>query len=240
MTSPLHAFHRILAMGALAFALVGCGNEQGIPGYEGPSEDRRPWAADDDAVTDTDVNPTSDPAPAGVPGNVLSRAYGSGVYLLLRKTGRKTYAGLNDLSLQLVRGTEVLESIPAISGSPRAQQPKDFRVRSSPGLPGSGRPIPEGRYSFGAPVWDGKAAIGPWWIGISPDPLPRGLFGFHLDGNRSSSPGTNGCVGLPDRATLDVLLRWIKGGKGGMPAPRTLYVDWGLGTFPKTTFLARR
>jgi lysozyme len=142
-----------------------------------------------------------------------------------------------DLALELRNGGKVVDSIPAISGGP-ARQDEPF-VHPAQDWSGSNRPIPEGVYSIGS-VAKGRFApgIGDVWI-----PLPvvaefdvndRSAFGFHLDANAATAPGSAGCVVFPERAHLDRLLDWLKPAR----RPKELVVDWRTGFLAEHGFEA--
>jgi hypothetical protein len=150
--------------------------------------------------------------------------YGSGIYLVVQKTGQKTYDDLEQLKMSLVVEGYERDSLFVVSGHKKAQE---YLKKSSPGLPGSLRPIPEGFYSLGNAVPSQDKALAPMFYEIKPDPLPRSRFGIHLDTNRfQGSPGTAGCIGLPDKESLEKFQTWIATKK-----PASLFVDWKLGTF---------
>ena len=97
-------------------------------------------------------------------------------------------------------------------------------------------PIPQARYTIGDIDFAGGKdnykdvhfhetnGIGPVWVPlIKTRPDDRDAFGFHVDWNRSSSPGSAGCVcvgTLDDLKKLVALLRLYD--------PRDLFVDWGI------------
>jgi len=97
---------------------------------------------------------------------------------------------------------------------------------------GALEPVPEGIYRDLGPVeWAGGhgnyaaswgTGLGPVWITIE----PVRAIGFHLDANASTSPGSAGCVVLPDEASLRALVAWLS------EPVELLAVDWGLGTVP--------
>lgn len=132
------------------------------------------------------------------------------------------------LVLELRDDGKVVDSIPALSGGP-GRQDEPF-VRPNQDWPGSNRPIPEGVYSVGD-VAKGKFApgIGDVWIPLTVFAEfrvnTRSAFGFHLDNNVATAPGSAGCVVLPDRVQLNRLLKWLSNDD----RPHELIVDWRTG-----------
>ena len=157
------------------------------------------------------------------------------VYCRLTRTGTTAYAGLEKLLLEFVdpKG-RVLAKLDVISGAPGVQK---FRVPEDPlSFPMNFEPIPQARYTIGDIDFAGGKdnykdvhfhetnGIGPVWVPlIKTRPDDRDAFGFHVDWNRSSSPGSAGCVcvgTLDDLKKLVALLRLYD--------PRDLFVDWGI------------
>ncbi len=157
------------------------------------------------------------------------------VYCRLTRTGTTAYAGLEKLLLEFIdpKG-RVLAKLDTISGAPGAQE---FRVPDDPlSFPGSFEPIPQGRYTIGDIDFAGGKdnytvvhphetnGIGPVWVPIIKTRFDdRDKFGFHMDWNRSSSPGSAGCICVgtePELKTLVALLRRYD--------PRDLFIDWGI------------
>ncbi|MEG4084849.1 glycoside hydrolase family protein [Microcoleus sp. POL10_C6] len=157
------------------------------------------------------------------------------IYCRLTRTGTTAYAGLEKLLLEFVdpKG-RVLAALDAISGAPGAQE---FRVPDDPlSFPGSFEPIPQARYTIGDIDFAGGKdnyidvhfhetnGIGPVWVPIIKTRFDdRDSFGFHMDWNGSSSPGSAGCVCVgtePELKNLVALLRRYD--------PRDLFVDWGI------------
>lgn len=141
--------------------------------------------------------------------------------LKLKRTHRVASSGVELLNL-----SNGHESIVALSGVASKQ---NFRSSASQ-VVGALEPIPEGVYDLGPLEWAGRpgdyktvwsGALGPVWVTID----PARAIGFHLDANAATAPGTAGCVGFPDMATLKRFVSWFT------PTPPTrLVVDWGLGT----------
>lgn len=97
--------------------------------------------------------------------------------------------------------------------------------------PGSCRPLPEGYYSIGKPVYDPLSscdpAIGPVWIPLTPlsDIGGRDAFGIHMDFNFETSPGTAGCPAPLRHKNLYVIAGAVEANEINM-----LKVDYGYGT----------
>jgi len=157
------------------------------------------------------------------------------VYCRLTRTGTTAYAGLEKLLLEFVdpKG-RVLAKLDVISGAPGAQE---FRSPEDPlSFPMNLEPIPQARYTIGDIDFAGGKdnyidvhfhetnGIGPVWVPlIKTRPDDRDNFGFHMDWNRSDSPGSAGCVCVgtePELKNLVALLRRYD--------PRDLFVDWGI------------
>jgi len=155
---------------------------------------------------------------------------------ILRLTSTDNMAeGFKALQLALVRQSKVIDRIPCISGGPARQQ-EPF-VDPATDFSGSMRPIPEGVYGVGA-VAKGTfvAGIGDTWIPLTVLPPykvnNRDAFGFHLDANRATAPGSAGCVVFSAKADLARLETWLKDND----PPKTLIVDWKLGFLAATGF----
>ncbi len=139
-------------------------------------------------------------------------------------TGRS----FKQLSLELLNGGKVVDAIPAISGGP-GRQDEPF-IPPSQDWAGSNRPIPEGVYAVGA-VAKGKFApgIGEIWIPLTVfaefKVNDRSAFGFHLDNNISTAPGSAGCVVFPEHSHLNLLLEWLASAN----RPKQMIVDWRTG-----------
>lgn len=95
---------------------------------------------------------------------------------------------------------------------------------------GALEPVPEGEYDLGGLDWAGgagnytkkyKEIDSPIWVTV----YRRRNIGFHLDGNRSYSPGSAGCPVFKTVADMKRFVNWWNG-YGGF---QKMYVDWGLG-----------
>jgi lysozyme len=154
--------------------------------------------------------------------------------IVLRLTSTNSMAdGFKALQLALVRELKVVETVPCVSGAP-GRQHEPF-IDPAQDFAGSLRPIPEGIYAIGD-IQKGtfEAGIGDTWIPLTVLPPykvnDRSAFGFHLDANRATAPGSAGCVVFSSKQDLTRLEGWLTAGD----APKTLIVDWKLG------FLAAR
>ena len=107
------------------------------------------------------------------------------------------WAGLKVLNLGI--GSETFRVASGARGAQNFRRPQDPRS-----VPGNMEPIPQGRYRIGSIEFaSGKdnyegsfgSGLGPVWVGLDAEfSDDRGAFGFHLDGNIGSSPGSAGCV----------------------------------------------
>lgn len=156
------------------------------------------------------------------------------IYCRLTHTSKVDDNELQQLLLEFVSAQgNTLDSLDVISGAPGHQH---FRLPEDPAsFPGNLEPIPQGRYTIGDIQWAGGKdnytiahtpnGIGPVFVPfIKTFPDDRDAFGFHVDWNASTSPGSAGCVcvkTIPDLKKLVALLRLYD--------PRDLFVDWGLG-----------
>lgn len=159
------------------------------------------------------------------------------ILYVLKPTGRTDPNGLAEMALYLSQDNQVIDVIPARSGVPSRQ---NFRT---PQNWGALEPIPEGKYSIGAPEFasgkfgdfsknfpDKLNGLGGFWADlISKNPATAGVpFGFHPDNNINISPGSAGCVVfLNNQDALKFAEYRMKGG------PADLIVDYGLGTVPR-------
>jgi lysozyme len=173
------------------------------------------------------------------------RYTGTRPYLRLTQTGTQTYDNLELLKLELLSpNNTLLASVNAVSGQSWAQA---FRTAPN-SQSGSKEPLPEGLWQVELPnegtngvEWAGgtgnyntywEPALGPVWTGIIPQKgfeTRRQAIGIHLDANREQSPGTAGCIGIPTMAELKKFVSWFS---SAQTAPRTVLVDWQLGTLP--------
>lgn len=159
-------------------------------------------------------------------------------YLRLTKTNRRDEKGLMVFDLALYKDGRFQESIPACSGI-RSRQA--FRTGSE-SVSRSNEPIPEGRWTLSNMKWrDGRDnyqgrvwsnSLGPVKIFLcykGPGTTRRSEIEIHLDWNKRTGPGTAGCLGIHNVSDFKRLASWLR---NTAPEPRSLYVDWGLGTCP--------
>jgi lysozyme len=142
----------------------------------------------------------------------------------LKRTGKKRGNGLEILALEF--NGELFE---CVSGQPNAQY---FRKPEHPrSVPGCMEPIPEGNYRIGDIEWaSGKdnynaswgPGLGPVWIALPATfKDDRSAFGIHLDSNAGTSPGSAGCVVIPNESELKRLVAALR-----KHDPKTLRVEW--------------
>jgi hypothetical protein len=173
------------------------------------------------------------------------RYTGTRPYLRVTQAGTKTYDNLELLKLQRVaKNGEIMGSVNAVSGQSWAQS---FR-KAPDSQSGSKEPLPEGLWKIRYPdvgtngvEWAGgvgnynkfwEPALGPTWVEIVLQEgfqTQRTYIGIHLDGNREQSPGTAGCIGIATMGELKTFVSWFA---SAQTAPRTVLVDWNLGTLP--------
>lgn len=142
----------------------------------------------------------------------------------LKRTGKRRANGLEILALEF--GGELFE---CVSGQPYAQS---FRRPEHPrSVPGCMEPIPHGDYRIGDIEWAGGKdnynaswgpGLGPIWVALkatfSDD---RSAFGIHLDSNAGTSPGSAGCVVIPNISELKRLVAALR-----KHDPKLLKVTW--------------
>lgn len=157
-------------------------------------------------------------------------------YLRLTRSGRKDNRGLDILNLHRMQFGAPVGVIGVVSGAPGAQA---FRTGAA-SRTGSLEPLPEGRYAVGDIDWAaGKdnyqgsfgPGLGPVWVPLEyagPGRTARSAIGAHIDHNREYNPGSAGCVVFNNLKDLQAFVAWLRADN-----PRTLLVDWGLGTCPK-------
>lgn len=142
----------------------------------------------------------------------------------LKRTGKKRANGLEILALEFDG-----ERFECVSGQPNAQF---FRKPGDPrSVPGCMEPIPFGKYGIGMIEWAGGKdnynaswgpGLGPVWIALPATFADdRSAFGIHLDSNASTSPGSAGCVVIPNESELKRLVAALR-----KHDPKTLEVLW--------------
>lgn len=147
--------------------------------------------------------------------------------------------GLIALHLSLLDGDgKEVGHLPCYSGQPGRQV---FRTHDDPkAVAGCMEPLPEAVYRIQALDWAGgrhnytarfSGALGPVFALLLPVAgyeMARSEFGFHLDANLSTAPGSAGCPTFRTLADLKTWVGWMEAHK-----PATVTVDYGLGTVPK-------
>jgi GH24 family phage-related lysozyme (muramidase) len=157
------------------------------------------------------------------------------VYCRLTRTLKTDSDGLVQLLLEFVSSQgKVLDSLDVISGAPGRQK---FRVPEDPAsFPGNLEPIPQAHYTIADIMWAGGKdnytvahthptnGIGPVFVPlIKTQKDDRDAFGFHVDWNKASSPGSAGCVCVNTETDLKKLVALLR-----LYDPRDLFVDWEL------------
>lgn len=157
-------------------------------------------------------------------------------YLRLRFGQGSDSRGLRRLVLEYVKDGKVAGWVPAVSGAPGHQQ---FRTGAA-SRSGSLEPLPEGKWYIDDIEWAGGkdnygaswgAGLGPAFIELhykAPGRTQRSAIGIHMDANQGVAPGTAGCLGISTKDSFQRLVSWLR-----ETDPRTLLVDWGLGTCPQ-------
>lgn len=163
-------------------------------------------------------------------------------HLRLTTSGKLDSLGLLEMSLEFVARGNVVKTVPVCSGAPGRQVLRAYGDPAS--RPGSLEPIPEGRYGIGLLEFAGGSfdwvdswgpGLGDLWCSIIVSgsmarPGGRNDFGFHLDENRSWSPGSAGCVVFTTKRDAEVWVQHMR-----KHDPKMLVVDWGLGTLDGKT-----
>ncbi|HEY0462090.1 MAG TPA: peptidoglycan-binding protein [Pyrinomonadaceae bacterium] len=153
-------------------------------------------------------------------------------YLLLTKTGQKDTSGCFKLNLQYFKDGQAIDSLSVVSGSSRHQ----FFRTGKDSQRGSFEPLPEGKWrlsniqwaggkdNYSGRVWD--SGLGPAKIFldyVEPGTTRRGNIEIHIDWNKSTSPGTAGCIGINSISDFKKLVTWVR-----ETDPKDLYVNWNL------------
>ncbi len=154
-------------------------------------------------------------------------------YLLLTKTSSKDTSGCFKLKLEYIKDGQSKDFMFANSGQPSRQ----FFRKGKDSIRGSFEPLPEGKWAIRDILWAGGKDVYTkvWKEGIGPAKIPldyvpkngtrRDLIQIHIDWNKSTFPGTAGCIGLYSLSDFKKLVTWLR-----ETDPRDLYVDWGLKT----------
>ncbi len=154
-------------------------------------------------------------------------------YLRLTRTMTKDSSGCFRLKLDYFRDGQLRDSLFVVSGQPKRQ----FFRKGKDSVRGSFEPLPEGKWIVRDIIWAGakdvydkkvhKEGIGPAKIPVDYVPksgTARDAIQIHIDWNRSTAPGTAGCIGVASVADFKRLVGWLRESD-----PRDLFVDWGLG-----------
>jgi lysozyme len=155
-------------------------------------------------------------------------------HLLLTKTSVKEPSGCFRLKLEHIKNGQSTDSIMTVSGQPKHQ----FFRKGKDSISKSFEPLPEGKWSIGKIEWAGGKDVyngKVWQSGIGPakirlEYLPAGgtdrqNIEIHIDWNKTTLPGTAGCIGVSSVSDYKKLVVWLRD-----TDPKDLYVDWGLGS----------
>jgi lysozyme len=167
-------------------------------------------------------------------GHVATGTHATGKnFLLLTKTDAKDTSGCVKLKLEHIKDGKSVDSLIVVSGQPRHQM---FR-KGADSRRGSMEPLPEGQWKMsdihwagGKDVYNGRVwndGLGPAKIFMDYVPVSgtrRSAIEIHIDWNKSTLPGTAGCIGVASIADFKRLVTWLR-----ETDPKDLYVDWGLG-----------
>lgn len=155
--------------------------------------------------------------------------------LHLTRTSRRDSAGAIKLLLErFTKDGKRLDAMDVCSGQPWAQHFRPAALSQA----GSWEPIPEGYYAIDPALhWaGGKHNYEAYWnAGLGPvvaDIIPlvdteRSELRVHLDANRTTAPGSAGCICQYTMVDLRRYVGWHEDAHG---APDRLVVDYGLGT----------
>jgi len=155
-----------------------------------------------------------------------------GSYAVATRTGNKDGYGLEILVVSVYKAGKLIGSVPACSGQYYAQS---FR-KGGESRAGSMEPAPELKngYKIHDISWAGgsdnynvvhNAGLGPWIVWLEEDSeCRRSEICLHNDQNRSSSPGSAGCICTTSVADGKKLVKLLRDAD-----PKICYVDWGLG-----------
>lgn len=164
------------------------------------------------------------------PSGVSEQPQESDTKTVYRSTGKpyvRLSKGDNGLELQLVDAKGVvIDRVSAVSGRPNKQNFRTTKDSQS----GSEEPVPEGVFSLGAMERGdfGNPALGNLWIPVN-GTGNRSAIGVHVDGDRDTKPGTEGCIALVSQADAERVAKWMS----SKAKPGQMVVDYGLGTLGK-------
>ena len=155
--------------------------------------------------------------------------------VMIATKGPQRANGLYDIHLDAWQNKNYLGRIVVNSGAPGHQH-----FRTVPGqVVGNLEPCPEGEFDLGPLDWAGgkgnyvaefREIKSPIWVVI----MRSRAIGFHLDGNRSTAPGSAGCLVFKTSGDMKKFVNWWN----GYDQFSKLYVDWGLGYVKKPAGLA--
>ncbi|MGK7923566.1 MAG: glycoside hydrolase family protein [Trichodesmium sp.] len=159
-------------------------------------------------------------------------------YLLLTKTNRKDRYGCYVLNLDYFKQGKLQDRLEVCCGAPGRQ----FFRTAARSRAMTGEPLPEGKWYVNDIIWaDGRdnyygqifqSGIGPVTVPLDylePGTTERSAIEIHIDWNRNyGAPGTVGCIATYNIADYKTFIGWLRD-----TDPRSLYVDWKLGTCPK-------
>jgi murein DD-endopeptidase MepM/ murein hydrolase activator NlpD/muramidase (phage lysozyme) len=119
--------------------------------------------------------------------------------VLMQATGQKDEAGLDIIAVTLYDSSGKLAGSYNVNSGRPSMQAADRNVA------GNGAPLPFGSYSIGAPeAADDIPGMRSDFIPITPlFKTNRSLLGIHFDGDRSTDPGSLGCIVFKSKAEFD-------------------------------------
>ncbi len=159
-------------------------------------------------------------------------------YLQLTKTSRKDRYGCYILNLDYFKNGKLQDRLEVCCGAPGRQ----FFRTAARSRAMTGEPLPEGKWYINDILWADikdnyygrifQSGIGPVTVPLDylePGTTERSAIEIHIDWNRNyGSPGTVGCIATYNIADYKRLVSWLRD-----TDPRSLYVNWRLGTCPK-------
>jgi hypothetical protein len=149
------------------------------------------------------------------------------IYIYAKWSGKYDEFGLKIFGMYLMNGDTAVDKLPFCSGQSYAQDVVPPLSDTS----GSMRPLPEGIYDLGAVDdigYDPGASdgYGQWVYPLEPRAkIQRSLLRVHSDRNRSTSPGSAGCVTPYTVSQMFAFVGWTK----QKNPPKYFVMDHGLG-----------
>lgn len=154
-------------------------------------------------------------------------------YLLLTKTTKPAYGGLNWCRLDFVLNKQVFATLPVVTGMPQKQQFKTMAQR----VDGSGEPLGQGRYQVLDMKWGernnyqklanpNRAELGPMYVPLIPQGGTDKAFSVHADWSWVQSginAGRDGGICLPSVQHLQQFVALLR-----QYDPKLLVVEWGV------------